>query len=446
MLDTHPTRPSTLAGIKRLAKRIKQERGLPHHEGLDLASQVGGYSNYPHAQRELGGAQASSSTPIPQGFPLYISVQWRDQKGNRGRETLFMSLSSSWEDLITRQQMEKLGKLRNLHSDGPYHLVRPPFSDSAELARQHAFQIGRVLQFIDATRLTPSSSHSRVYPGGSSSNAIPGKDHSSIWYHRPSGSYVFVDEPYEGAMSWHHDKRRQWADRHGYVIKMPAWRGMHHPLEHGTQLHLIASADNTELLDDLVRALDRLPRHLVDEVWNGESSQGLTPFVPPEAESDASKRLEKKTAKPARKRRIGQTVSFRSLGGSGRRPAQRMPLSGHREVGNLLQAVHREAYYRQGVVSAVGQVRNELDEWVQGEYTHEELPQNVFQELYYGGLPQKRATISRRPSLEQRQGWMADLERAKTVLAEHYPDCAPVSTLIKKLDRAKGSVEKWQPK
>ncbi|MFD2435140.1 hypothetical protein [Modicisalibacter luteus] len=48
--------------------------------------------------------------------------------------------------------------------------------------------------------------------------------------------------------------------------------------------------------------------------------------------------------------------------------------------------------------------------------------------------------------MEIRQRWIADLERAKAVLADHYPDCAPVSFLIKKLDRAKGSVEKWNPK
>ncbi|GHB14167.1 DUF5623 domain-containing protein [Modicisalibacter luteus] len=446
MPDTRLVRPSTIASIKRLANRLKRESGIAHHETLNLAARQGGFANYRHAQQQLGAVQPPGNTTSRQTFSLYISVHWRDTQGNRGRETLFMTLSAPWEELITRQGMGRVGKLRSLRQDGPNHLVTPPYWDSPESARQHAFRIGRVLQFIDATRLSPSSSHSRVYPGGRSSNAIPGNDHSSVWYHRPSGAYVFVDEPYASPLEGHQEERQQWADRHGYAIKMPSWPGIHNPDQYGgTRLCLVSAADNAALLDDLVSALDRLPRNWLTSSGQGESSQSLTKLVPPEAEPGVSREQGAKHTKPARKRRTAKTVAYRSLGGSSRRPAQRMSIAGHGEIGVLLQTIAREAYHRWGVVTAVNQVRNELVDWVQGEYTQEELPQDVFQELYYGGAP-RDAPISRRPGMEIRQRWIADLERAKAVLADHYPDCAPVSFLIKKLDRAKGSVEKWNPK
>ena len=45
--------PSSVDGIKRLAKALKRERGLPHHEALNHAAIVAGYQNFAHARRTL---------------------------------------------------------------------------------------------------------------------------------------------------------------------------------------------------------------------------------------------------------------------------------------------------------------------------------------------------------------------------------------------------------
>lgn len=45
--------PSTLEGIKRLAKRIKKEKCIQHSDALNEAAKVAGYENFRHAQNKL---------------------------------------------------------------------------------------------------------------------------------------------------------------------------------------------------------------------------------------------------------------------------------------------------------------------------------------------------------------------------------------------------------
>lgn len=46
-------RPTTLAGLKRLAKQFVKQKGIQHARALDLAAKSAGYQNYPHAQRHM---------------------------------------------------------------------------------------------------------------------------------------------------------------------------------------------------------------------------------------------------------------------------------------------------------------------------------------------------------------------------------------------------------
>lgn len=51
-MSTH-RRPSSLDGIKRLAKKISSESGKPRSEALNLAAQAAGFQNYKNAQNRL---------------------------------------------------------------------------------------------------------------------------------------------------------------------------------------------------------------------------------------------------------------------------------------------------------------------------------------------------------------------------------------------------------
>ena len=42
-------RPTTLEGIKRLAKRIKKDREIKHTEALDVAAKISGYRHFHEA-------------------------------------------------------------------------------------------------------------------------------------------------------------------------------------------------------------------------------------------------------------------------------------------------------------------------------------------------------------------------------------------------------------
>ncbi|WP_342248626.1 hypothetical protein [Sphingomonas sp. OTU376] len=45
--------PTTIRGLKKLAKRIKRENGIQHARALDAAARVAGCEDYAHALQEL---------------------------------------------------------------------------------------------------------------------------------------------------------------------------------------------------------------------------------------------------------------------------------------------------------------------------------------------------------------------------------------------------------
>lgn len=51
-------KPSTLKGIKKLAKKIKRRDGIKHTDALEDAARAAGYTNYQAAFNELGGDDA----------------------------------------------------------------------------------------------------------------------------------------------------------------------------------------------------------------------------------------------------------------------------------------------------------------------------------------------------------------------------------------------------
>lgn len=52
-MNLEDIKPSTIGGIKRLAKGIKKARQIKHMEALELAAKQAGYQNYRHAQNAL---------------------------------------------------------------------------------------------------------------------------------------------------------------------------------------------------------------------------------------------------------------------------------------------------------------------------------------------------------------------------------------------------------
>ena len=146
-MSTVSIHPSTLNGIKRLAKFIKHERGIKHNESLNEAARQAGFENFRHAQNVLPSLTANTSSL----HVLFITAYWRERNSvEKGRETLTICLSAQWESLVTRRQLKCQRALMEFRGDAPDHLERVHDVDGQEHAREAVCAAARAMQFIDA--------------------------------------------------------------------------------------------------------------------------------------------------------------------------------------------------------------------------------------------------------------------------------------------------------
>lgn len=272
-------RPSTLDGIKRLATSLKAEQKIQHACALDLAAHAAGFQNFAHARRALQHAHGAGH---PQPLEaLLLSAYWENQESHTsGRESLVILLSTPWADLITPALFKNLHALAHFRAEGPDHLVLGFPAKSQSDARRAVSAAVRAFRFMDATKLRPSRSFSRVYPGGDARNAIPGREHVSIWYDRTTKRYLFADEPYENSIQDRLHEREAWAKQHGYAIAKPVWPGMYAP-DIGTRLYLIAHPTKGIPLEPIVAALNKLRRPEGEDQWNGDSEPMQPRYLSP---------------------------------------------------------------------------------------------------------------------------------------------------------------------
>lgn len=435
-------RPTTLVGIKRLAKSIKTHDGISHQDALSAAARKAGFQNFRHAAKLLP-VSAGTAFSQPSQHVLYITHYWKDRtEGGEGRETLAVQLSKPWSQLVSVAQMAYHASLGSLIAEGSDHLVHRGLNESKSRAQRDVCRAARTFQFMDATKLRPSNSNSRVHPGGTSANRIPGADHSSSWYAPWSKQYVFVDEPYERSAEGRRAEREAWAKKHDYqVVKVQFWPGMYAP-DVGSRLYLIGPSKGL-WLTPLATQLDVLPPPPVEGSWNGISAPRFPYFVSPGTIYEAQV---KQSASEARPTQVAQgprqTVQYvRAFVGPQRRPKDRMSIDMHSQVGTLLKSVMSATYYRKGIYKRVDNIRCELDEWVMREYTPLELPHEVFSELYYGTAP--ASTHAKSLPVEKRVELRTSLDQVKVHLSESYPECPPLRSLMKKLDAAIDSLEHW---
>lgn len=271
-------KPTTVVGIKRLAKQIKKAEGLTHVAALDRAAQSADFENFRHAQRVLPAEEARKSR---ESHRLYLTSYWRDRvSGDRGRETLFVDLDVDWMQLIKPSKFANDRTLSGFRVVAPDHFETPTHTDSQSSARRRICAAVRTLRFIEATGLQPVKGDGRVFTGGVSVYDIPGRDHYSVWFQPETKRYVFVNEPYEAAAQSAAAAREAWAKENGIEIARPAWAGMYNP-DGGSQIYLISQKGRGVQLDEVVAKLNRLPPPMVEQAWNGTSADDLKIFFSP---------------------------------------------------------------------------------------------------------------------------------------------------------------------
>ncbi len=356
-------RPTSIVGIKRFAKTLKSQRGISHSEALNEAARHAGFENFRHANNKLPGKFTRRA--VKPAYPLYITAFWKDREsGASGRETAWVDLAVPWTELVTKTQMRAQRSLVSLTEEASDHLAYQYIFGSQGEARRAVCSCLRTFQFMQATGLRPTRAHSRVYPVGSESNAVPGSDHYTFWYHPESKGYVFADEPYEPAALRRISDRNAWALKHDYVIEKPNWPGMYNPGgESGSRLYLIFNKKKAPPVAAMVAALNQLPLPALAEEWKGLSAEGIQRFKSPaELRGDSKQLAAAKMLLKSPKVRAPHTPRQQRPG--------RMPIEVHEEVGRKLKLVLSDTFRRDGVHKRVGAVRCELDDWIQREYDH----------------------------------------------------------------------------
>jgi hypothetical protein len=437
-MSSEAIRPTTLEGIKRLAKSLKVERRVQHVQALDVASQAAGFQNFRHASNAL------RTGPAPEqeihGYRVFLSAYWEQREsGASGRETLTIWLSSPWTNLITPLQLKNHPALAGFRKDGPDHFVHERQQNSRPHARNYVCAAARVFYFMDATKLRPSQGYSRVFPGGDTGNEIPWLDHESVWYDRNTKRYLIADEPYEPAAEGWRSEREDWAKKHGFVIVKPEWAGMYAP-DIGSRLYLIADKTKGIPLSPVAAALEKLPAAIVASTWNGESAPMKPLFVSPGTIAKAAAVKEKPETPNKLKSQRNSVEYVQTFVGPQRRPVGRMPIESHAEAGRLLKSVLVVACKRKGVYKRLNSIRCELDEWAMREFSDDELSVEQLNKLYY----QESGTTSSTSITEsERKSHAESLAQVKNILGKHYPDCSPLRMLLKKVDAAVGSLTSW---
>ncbi len=427
-MSTDPIRPSTIDGIKRYAKTLKTDRGVIHAKALDLAAIAGGFQNFAHARGQL-----ERASPAAPEHLAYISVSWRVRETKeRGQEILAVRLKTPLSELVKPAHLTSARHLGAFKFAAADHLDHQNVASSQSDARGRACAAARTIAFMEATGLRPSAGRSRAYPRGDLSNAMPNRDHYSEWFHPQTKAYVFVDEPYLRAVEDKGGERAAWAERHGWVIGRPDWLGMYNP-DGGCELYLAADKTKGFDVDAAVAALNALPAPFVEDDWDGRSEPMFPPFFSPAAEAAAA--VPHPPTKPRGPRLPNATVGYRTIlaRSERRRPAKRMPIEAHAEVGRLLKSVIADFPHTKWISKALGVVRCELDDWVQCEYDREELSNDVFFELYYREAVVLPSDLVG-PARTARH--LADLTEARRLLSANYADCAPVRSLLKSIDKS----------
>lgn len=273
-LQTSTSTPTTLDGIKRLAKRIRAQQGLQHARALDQAAVQSGFNNWIDATRRLPVRPPSAGPRKPNvrpGYAVRITIGWRDREARQaGVESLSVRLSRPLLEVVSPAQMRIADRLGHLRVIGDNHLAARDLDHSQQSARWAICQALRTLQFIDVTGLRPSTSRYRAYPNGAYRAEAPGVDHPTTWYDPKAKAYLIADEPYPMSDS-RLQERAAWADEHGFIIaKADRW-GMYRP-DGGVEFYLITDGRKGYDPSPLIAAVNALGAPISEAPWSGTST------------------------------------------------------------------------------------------------------------------------------------------------------------------------------
>jgi hypothetical protein len=413
-------RPSTVDGIRQLARKIKRERNIKHVEALGLASRQAGFENFVHARRQLG---ATGRLGV---FPVFLSAHWfmprnahPELERRGGREILQVNLSRPLSEVVAKHRVSAargLGWFRMEYADHLEHLTN---LTSIEDARERLTGAARSLRFMDATGLQPATmkrQHEAMRP----LDDFPNRDHSSEWFDPTGEGWVVLNEPYEERSNTdRHAECQAWVAKRGMHMLIPSWEGIYNP---GECLPYLVSPD-AGLLRRIATALATVAPYPLPEPWPHETGVCGDDYVSPLRLADGKTR--KPRPGPSYRDYKGATPYGGRPGVRSRwRPTKPMALELHRQLGDLMQRLSGVPLsWRMG--SKLSMQRSLLEDWALAEH-REKHGSSVADDLYYGGPS--------RPGLVTHTERLQALAKAKALVERGYNDCKPRHDLIATLD------------
>ena len=269
---------STIDDIKRVARQRKKELKLKHTDALNQAAREVGFENFRHAVNKCksdGQFMPPSEASLLPKFQIRLTQYWTDRETRfRGRESLEISLSKPLNQLISFERLRLIRGFASVlpMSDLEYQLDF--ITHSQGNAQRTLLACSRILSFMDATGLLPSSGFRKAYPARHWH--VPSQDHATYWFDPKTRRYLIADEPYQREYSAEFQKREEWLTTHGYVMQTPTWLGMYNPYmdeTNGSRLHLISHAERGVNLAQVVSALNGLKVPVGDKGWTGISGK-----------------------------------------------------------------------------------------------------------------------------------------------------------------------------
>lgn len=424
-------RPSTVAGVKRLASQLKKQHGIKHSDALDQASRAAGKANFRHALHSL--PRTGNRAEI---HYVLLTIYWSDKDRSHqcGRETLKIDLSKPVHEICTKNSLKYVRGFGNLRMVADDHFVCDSIAPSQEYARERLCTAERSLRFMECTGLRPSRDPRKLDTRGHNNEKLPNLDHSTDWFDASTGQYFLIDEPYSGAPD--ENERTAWAKRNGWRIEKTSWPGMYRPYE--CDLYVAADSRYGSDIESIVKQINNMPNPLVAENWDGESSSSWDTFCSPMAETAQDKRRArcKGMIYPSASK---ATVPYNfNPGTSRRRPIGELGIEGHIEAGRIIKGVLRSEFAPYGARSRMSSLRSDLEDWLSLEIGRGQLEGPEFFEVYYREID---ADKSHQETLRSSAEVVASLDILRKKLAVAYPNCAPLRQQLRRIDVSIAMIE-----
>lgn len=424
--------PTSIEGIKRLAKRLSKDSDLPLAEALNQAAVRAGYADYHQAQKHL------KDKP-------YVNVRIAGHYNEDGaRKTMVTNirLGRGLRTFLRPRDIQICLRLYRMEIIADDHIAAFYAKQKASFVKDEMAKTARTLQFMDATGLKPSKAEIYRATRYDRHARLPERDHSLTWRDPETKALIMMDEPYDHVTP-NHPSRVAWAAERGYEIERLEWGGTYYP-EFGSVCDLISDKERGYPIEKVVAAMkDADPGFRVDKaVWIEHEGVYGTPTAGEIRE--AKEREARKASQPPRvniKARIGGTLIY---AGGRKRPAGSLPLKHHAEMGRILRNAETVARERQGARRAISSLRSMLEDWANWE-TDRKLSNDDLFDLYYGKQDRSRDIQAQmsfgKPTPKLKTETLGSLTRMRQILVDGYPDGVGRDSALKLVDKALRSIE-----